>query len=131
MEQKFNWNTSTDEAEEVLEGAYDNYRDTELTAIMKLVLNNCLQVTPPEKASPEITVQQLKGKMKVWRESTTASPSGRHLGHCKCLFTVINNSFKAEEKKELKKIQEKIADCYVVIINYEIRHNYSYKGWKN
>ena len=68
--------------------------------------------------------------MKVWRESTKMSPSGRHLGHYKCLFTVIDKSLKVEERKELKEIQEKIAGYYVPIINYAIYHNYSYKKWK-
>ena len=68
--------------------------------------------------------------MKVWRELTTMSPSGRHLGHYKLLFTVIDKSLKAENRKELKKIQEKITGCNVAIINSAIRHNYSYKRWK-
>ena len=124
------WDTSIDEAEEILNGTYNNNRDAELSKIIKLVLPNCVQIAPLEKTSPEITVQQLRGKMKVWRNLTTTSSSGRHLGHYKCLFTVINKSLKVEERKEFKEIQEKIADCYVAIINYAICHNYSYKRWK-
>ena len=30
----------------------------------------------------------------------------------------------------MKEIQEKIVGCYVAILNYAIRHNYSYKRWK-
>ena len=92
MKQKFDWNMSTDEAEAVLNGTYDNKEDAELTEIMKLVLTNCVQIAPSKKSKPEITVEQLRGKMKVWRESTTTSPSGRHLGHYKSLFTVIDKS---------------------------------------
>ena len=67
--------------------------------------------------------------MKARRESTITSSSGigRHLGHYKSLFTIIDNPLNAEERKELKEIQERIAGCYVAIINYAIRHNYSYK----
>ena len=68
--------------------------------------------------------------MKVWQELTTPFPSGRHLGHYKSLFTVFDKSFKTEESKELKEVQEKIAGCYVSTINYAIHHNYSYKRWK-
>ena len=100
-----------------------------MTEIMKLVLDNCVQIAP-QKDNPEITVEQLRGKMKVWREGTTTSPSGRHLGHYKSLFTVINHSLESDEREELKEIQEKIAGCYVAILNYAIRHNYSYKRWK-
>ena len=68
--------------------------------------------------------------MKVWRERTTISPNGRHLGHCKSIFTVIDKSLGYEERKELKEIQEKITGCYIAILNYSIQHNYSYKRWK-
>ena len=130
MKKKFDWNTSTDEAEAVLNGTYDTKEDAELTEIMKLILTNCVEIAPPKKSTPEITVAQLRGKMKVWREGTTTSPSGRHLGHYKSLFTVINKSLEAKERKELKDIQERIAGCYVAMISYEIYHNYSYKRWK-
>ena len=66
---------------------------------MKLVITNCVQIAPQEKTSPEITVEQLRGKMKLWRNSITTSPSGRRLGHYKFLFTVIGKSLKVEEKK--------------------------------
>ena len=61
------------------------------------------------------------------REGTTTSPSGRHLGHYKSLATVIGKSLDAKERTELKEIQERIAGCYVVMINYTICHNYSYE----
>ena len=46
MQQKFNWNKSTEEAEAVLKGTYDGSEDEELTEIMKIVLTNCVQIAP-------------------------------------------------------------------------------------
>ena len=66
-EQKCDWNASIDKAEEVLKGTYDNDGYAELTEIMKLILTDCVQISPLEKTSPEITVEQLTGKIKVWR----------------------------------------------------------------
>ena len=126
MKKKFDWNTSTEETDKVLQGIYNDSKEEEFTKIMKLVLTNCVQIAP-QKTNTEITVAQLRGKMKVWRERTTTSPSGRHLGHYKSLFTVIDNSLKSDDRKELKVIQERIAGCYVAILNYAIQHNYSYK----
>ena len=63
MQQGFNWNTSTEEADNVLREIY-NDNEEELTEIMKLVLKNCVQIAP-QKTNPEITVAQLQGKMKV------------------------------------------------------------------
>ena len=40
MQQKFDWNTLTDKAEEVLNGTYDSNKDAELKDIMQLVLTN-------------------------------------------------------------------------------------------
>ena len=104
MQQKFDWNIFTEEAEEVLKGTYDNKEDAELTEIMKLVLTNCVQISPPKKTNPEITAAQLRGEMKVCGEETTTSPSGRHLGHHKNLFIVIDKSLEYDGRKELKEI---------------------------
>ena len=65
MQQKFDWNTSTEEANEVLQGIYDDSEEEESKEIMKLVLKNCVQIAP-QNTNPEITVAQLRGKMKVW-----------------------------------------------------------------
>ena len=75
MKQKFDWNISTEEEGEVLKGTYNNKEDEELTEIMKLILTNCIQIAPSKKTNSEITVAQLRRKMKVWRELTTTSPS--------------------------------------------------------
>ena len=73
-QQKFDWNASTEEVEEVLNGTYDSNKNAELTEIMKLFLTNFVKISPPKKTSPEITVAQLRREMKVWREGTTMSP---------------------------------------------------------
>ena len=70
MKQKFDWNMSTDEVEAVLNGTYDNEEYAELTEIVKLVLTNYVQIAPSKLSTPEITVAQLREKMKVWREGT-------------------------------------------------------------
>jgi hypothetical protein len=35
---------------------------------------------------PTVSLQEFQGKIDAWRESTTTSPSGMHLGHYKALF---------------------------------------------
>ena len=49
MKKKFDWNTSTDEAEAVLNGTYNTEEDAELTEIMKLILTNCVEIALPKK----------------------------------------------------------------------------------
>ena len=64
MKEKFDWKASTSEAESVLEGSYNNNNE-ELDEILKLVLNNSIRISLENKVVPQITVQDLKGKMKV------------------------------------------------------------------
>ena len=73
-----------------------------------------------QKNNPEITVPQLRGNIKVWKEETTRSPSGYYLGHYKSAFTVIDKSLESDDRKELKEIQERMAGCYVATLNYAI-----------
>ena len=65
MQQKFDWNILTDKAEEVLNDTYNSNKDAESIEIMKLILTNCVKISPPKKTNLEVTVAQLRGKMKV------------------------------------------------------------------
>jgi hypothetical protein len=90
MKHKFNWSASTNEAELVLKGEY--YNDEEISDITRLFLDNMTRVTEAENTPKFLTMKEFTGKFKVWRESTSTSPSGRHLGHYKALVAVIDRS---------------------------------------
>jgi hypothetical protein len=62
MKQKFNWSTSTCEAELVLEG---EHTDEELTDTQRLLLDNMTRVTEAEDNSQYITDKDFIGKFKV------------------------------------------------------------------
>ncbi len=72
-------------ADSVLEGTYQTDRYSES---VKLLIQHLKQTH--ELASlqtyPTISLEEFQGKLRVWRESTTTSPSGMHLGHYKALF---------------------------------------------
>ena len=68
--------------------------------------------------------------MKHWREITSTSPGGRHLGHYKILFYPINNSLSAKKQQELQAILKVIAQYYLNLINYATKHKDSFKLWK-
>ena len=68
--------------------------------------------------------------MKSWRETTSTSPSGRHLGHYKVLVSDIDRSLTPNEQETLRDIQKDIARAYVGIVNYCIKHRYSLHRWK-
>ena len=50
--------------------------------------------------SPTITEDDFRGKLQAWRETTTTSPSGLHLGHYKALFAKHSFSHIPEEEDE-------------------------------
>jgi hypothetical protein len=127
MKQKFNWSASTCEAELVLEG---DYTDDELTDTQRLLLDNMTRVTETEDNTQYTIDKDFVGKFKVWRESTSTSPSGRHLGHYKALVSIIDKSIKEDEREDYKDLQKSIRQCHIHMINYCIKYLYSLTRWK-
>ena len=52
-------------------------------------LLNSMKRRCPELPTPNITEQDFRSSFATWRETTTTSPSGRHLGHLKSLLHTI------------------------------------------
>jgi len=105
MKRKFNWSASTQEAELVLQG---EYTDDKLSEIQRLLLNNMKKVTDNEKSSSFITTEDFDSRMRKWRESTSTSPSGCHLGHYKVLVATLDRSLQENEFNKLKDLQSDI-----------------------
>jgi hypothetical protein len=128
LKTKFNWSASTGVAEKVLHG---DYSDEDLEEIQRLFVDNCQRVTELDSLSPKITIEDLKGKFTNWRENTSTSSSGRHLGHYKILFSRVDHRLPKEEQERIKAQQKDIQQLYVDMINYAIEHKYSYERWKH
>jgi hypothetical protein len=85
-----------------------------------------------------ITVDELQSKLRVWRESTSTSPSGQHLGHFKSLVarhefsdvTEDDDPADIEKREELNLIQHKLLHIRLQIINYALKTGYSHKRWQ-
>jgi hypothetical protein len=127
MKHKFNWNASTEEAELVLEG---ESTDNEISEIERLFLDNMTRVTETDDTTKFVARKNFDWKFQAWRETTSTSPSGRHLRHYKATTATIDKSLSPEERTVLRSIQEDIQDCYIGIINYSIKHKYSFDRWK-
>ena len=127
LKTKFNWNASTHEAKLVLEGEYS---DKDRTKVKQLFIDHLQHVTPTDKFDANVTYAEMKQKMKLWRETTSTSPSSRYLGHYKILFVPIDHSLPAKQCAELCAIQKAVAQCYLNLINYSTKHQYSFQRWK-
>ena len=73
---------STKETEMVLDGTYTPGALDDCTKLLIKHLKRLPDVKPVEA---RITDSALVAKLRLWRESTTTSPSGMHLGHWKAL----------------------------------------------
>ena len=73
-----------------------------------------------------ITKEDIKRGYKKWRESTSTSPSSRHLGYYKSIIASdgINNS-------ERKKSTETIWDIHTIITNLVIKTSTPLERWRN
>jgi len=75
---RFSWNGQSREALMVLEGKYTK---KDFGVIERMFLDHLVRVSKSDRFKGEVTIDDFKKKMKKWRESTSTSPSGRHLGH--------------------------------------------------
>eukprot|EP00957_Ditylum_brightwellii_P036764 2784250-Ditylum_brightwellii.AAC.1 len=83
-------------SEAVLQG---KFTDTELSDLQQLFLKHC-KMAPNEKyVGKKIICEMWKGKVAAWCESTTTSPSGRHLGHFKALIRCVAEDPNTDEGK--------------------------------
>ena len=70
-----------------------------------------------EKLSPTIFSTQFDDRIKVWKEETTTSSSGRHLGHIHALYKLFK--YKNDtEKEEIEAMREKIKTVFSLKIYY-------------
>ena len=85
---ELNWAADSPLANAILQGQ-SNLQEVSEHRTTQLVLKQCNQRCQEQKLA--ITREDLKNLFKRWRESTTTSPSGRHLGLYKCIFINDNN----------------------------------------
>ena len=85
---QLNWAADSTFAEEILKGEQMSLPIPNSTNIQAF-LNLCKQRCPTKNF--QISNSDLQGLFKCWRESTTTSPSGRHLGLYKIVFNPSND----------------------------------------
>ena len=130
-------------AEDILTRGSCDYPD--LDDNVKLLLDH-LRISEEmaeQESYPTITEEEFIGKLKVWKETTTTSPSGVHLGHYKALiapheYTHINDDDdctedgikRTELRDELNGMQKAIRELHLQVINYALERGYSYQRWQ-
>ena len=128
LQSHFNWSASTHEAKLVLEG---NYSNRDIDHVSQTLLDSFTRVTDLDQFQAKITKEDMSGKFRKWRESMSTSPSGRHLGHYKLLFTTIDKTLPESDRARYRDIQSSIATLYAWILTYAVNHGYSLLRWCN
>ena len=126
---EFDWAATSKEAEEVLAGTYETTNDIPQC---KALLTACQAASDLDMIPAELSRDDFRGKIKRWREGTTTSPSGRHLGRYKALFSPGKyHPIKDERNYKLfAQKQEDIISLILAIINNCIRNNHVLEQWK-
>jgi hypothetical protein len=83
LSQLIDWGAASATSDLVLRGTFDT---STFDSITRLVLET-LRVRQEDLIPTEITLADLKAKYTSWNESTSTSPSRRHLGHLKALLS--------------------------------------------
>jgi hypothetical protein len=122
-----NWQADTDTAELILHGEYNN---EELDDVTQLLLKHCKSVTKLDHVSNTLTMEDFISKIRVWREGTSTSPSGRHLGHYKTLIKTIIPVCESWEQDTIEDGRTALLQAHLNVINYCLIHGYSLKDGK-
>jgi hypothetical protein len=117
----------------ILNGQYDTaHLDKAVQLLIRhLHLNERSSAT---NMKPSIHYNDFIGKLKTWRESTSTSPSGLHLGHYKALLARHEFSDLPERDPRRAEFEQQRNDILMVhyqMINYGLERGYSYQRWKN
>lgn len=130
LSQSVDFTASTITSELILQGEYDA---SDLDDITQLMINHLKVCDQEEEPLPMlITDDELVGKLRKWKETTTTSPSKLHLGHWKALIARHSHSHapRSDRCLEMDSMQQQIRRGRLQLINYAIKWGYSFDRWK-
>jgi hypothetical protein len=116
----------------ILEGTYDS---SGLAEITRLVISQLRESKYAIRAplTTKISDTEYINKIKHWKESTSTSPSGMHLGHYNIMvahhkYSSLTDSL---EKDEFDWKQSAIRSTHLALTNYALMHGYSsFERWR-
>ena len=76
-----------------------------------------------------ITKDEVLGKLRRWKESTTTSPSGIHLGHYHCMWRDPRLPQDDPNRNTILEYQKQLLNATVQLLNYALRFGYTFERW--
>jgi hypothetical protein len=120
------WGANTEQSEALLQGIKDPADITDdqwsryLLASMK---------RHSKEINITITSEKMMGRYKRWKERTSTSPSGRHLGHFHALFRPLKAK-DAEERDVLEVLRLQIIELHTVMLQTAYDNEHVYSRWE-
>jgi hypothetical protein len=127
LRNEISWQADTPTSEDILNGHFQIDTTNSIPQCQAL-LDTCKVATELDLL-PE---NEFERKIQTWRETTTTSPLGQHLGHYKALFInpLQNTKPKNPGQPTFSNKQTFIRRSILSIINFCIRTGHSLKRWK-
>ncbi len=97
---------------------------------MQSIVDHMSATVELDKFPATITVPEWEGKIKIWDERTTTSPSGLHLGHHKALVRPHDLTLDTDGGKALENQRLALLHGQAALLNYALTHGYSFDRWK-
>jgi hypothetical protein len=120
---KIGFGADTDRADQILAGiddpTYDEWSRYLLTSMRRY----------SQELKIETTTEKMLNKYKRWKERTSTSPSGRHLGHFHALFRPL----KAKDDKDrdrLEGMRLAILELHAIMLQTAYDNEHVYKRWE-
>jgi hypothetical protein len=127
LNRDIDWAASSASAAAILAGTY---LSTINVPQCQELLRVCQSTSPLDAIPADLSMDSFKGKIRSWKESTTTSPSGRHLGRYKALFTPGDHANNSDEHAVFSNSQAAIASLLLSVINFCIRNGHVLHRWK-
>jgi hypothetical protein len=121
------WSANSTSSTDILNGTYQSQVDVPQC---QALLAACRAATDLDLLPAELELKDFTGKIKVWKESTTTSPSGRHLGRYKALLSTGNYDPESEEFISFVDQQSAILKLLLFLVNYCLRTGHVLERWK-
>ena len=102
----------TEAADAVIEGECMEYMGVPMSRELQVFLEECKRPEAVLPVSTDISLEDFKKTVKDWKESTSTSPSGRHLGHYKASL-----------------LDDKVGQMHTDMLNIPITYGFAPTRW--
>lgn len=128
LQQKFGYNGVTTAVEDLMKTPFDESEFPTLTTGATTLLNTISHNNRLPQVSTKISQEEFSKAFRKWSEGTSTSPSGRHLGHYRCLFADDAHTGYTDEEPDPS---HQIMGVYFHVATAALNWGVSLRRWQN